>query len=180
MPGACCGKGTSWQDSNWAGVHQSSCKGPMEGAAFECSVLLARVGGAGLLYLPWFYPSAACSVVQASACALLWCQESTCCLLSCGLSCNVETGWSGSHPVLHHQLHHHFEAMDAREKKRYKLVIFDDCNSCGILWCVKWLYDLPSFFAGEFLHVFSKSSDLCTAWYNQDWCKHTASTDKKH
>ena len=58
--------------------------------------------------------------------------------------------------------------------------IFDDRNSCGILWCVKWPYDLPSFFSGEFLHVSSVSLDLCTAWYGQDWCKHTASTDKKH
>lgn len=117
VPGACCEKETSWQDSNWGGVHQSLLyRGLMEGAAFECSVLLAGVGGAELLYLPWFYLSAACSVVQASACALIWCQESTCCLLSCGLSYIVETGWSGSHPALHHQLHHHFEAVDEKKK----------------------------------------------------------------
>ena len=72
MPGACCEKGMSWQDSNLGGVHWSLCRGPMAGAAFGCSVLLGRVGGAGLLYLPWSSgPSAACSVAQASACALI-------------------------------------------------------------------------------------------------------------
>lgn len=72
MPGACCEKEMSLQDSNLGDVHRSLCRGPMAGAAFGCSVLLARVGGAGLLYLPWSSDlSAACSVVQASACALI-------------------------------------------------------------------------------------------------------------
>ena len=55
-------------------------------------------------------------------------------------------------------------------------VIFDDCKfMCNTVVC-KWLLDLPSFFAGEFLHVSSESSDLCIAWCNPDGCKHMAST----
>ena len=41
-------------------------------AAFGCSVLLGCAGGSGLLHLAWSSgPSAACSVAQASACALI-------------------------------------------------------------------------------------------------------------
>ena len=67
MPGAYCEKRMSWQNSNLGGVHWSLCRGPMAGTAFGCSVSLAHVGGAGLLYLPWSSDlSAACS-----ACALI-------------------------------------------------------------------------------------------------------------
>ena len=54
VPGARCEKGMSWRDNNLGDVHQSLCRGPMGEAAFGCSVLLAHVGAAGLLYSPWF------------------------------------------------------------------------------------------------------------------------------
>ena len=37
--------------------------------------------------------------------------------------------------------------------------------------------DSPVFSVGETLHVFSKSLDLYNAFYSQDSCKHTASTE---